>query len=603
MPAPSNGEIATHLREIALFLAMEDEPFKPRAYEKAAQSVEGLDTPCSELHAAGGVKALAQIPDVGKSIAEKIAELLTRGTTTHREELHARTPVDVTALTAIEGVGPKGVKVLYQTLGITDLVSLEAAARAGKIRDLPRFGEKSEEKILRGLEFAKQRYGRFPLGSVLPLVRDIEARVARRPGVERATIAGSIRRRKEMVGDADLLVIARAPKPVMQFVAALPEVARIIGQGETKMSVKLATGLQMDVRVVPRASFGAALHYFTGSKAHNVALRQIAIKKGLKLNEYGVFRGEKAIAGRSEEDVYAVLDLPYIAPELREDHGEIDAARAGRLPNLIAHGTLLGDLQTQTSWTDGADTIEAMAEEARRLGLQYVAITDHTRDLAMTLGSDEAKLREQGAAIDALNARLRGFRVLKGAEVNIRKDGSLDIADDALAELDVVGAAVHSHFTLPRAEMTARVIRAIRNPHVDILFHPTGRILQKREPIDLDLDAVIAAARETGTVLELDAYPDRLDLKDDHIRKAIQAGVKLVIDSDAHALPHLRFPDEYGIDQARRGWASTDDVLNTRPVEEFLAALKDRGRGRPGVAKPPGAAGAPSRRAARPRRP
>jgi len=577
MTAPNNAAIATQLREIALFLEMEDVPFKPRAYEKAAQSIESLDESCAELHATGGLKALEAIPGVGKSIAEKIVELLTTGKIAYHEELHASTPVDVSALTSIEGVGPKAVRALYQALGVTDLASLEAAAHAGKIRTLPHFGEKSEEKILRGIAFAKQRHGRFPLGAVLLLVRDIEARLAALAGVERATVAGSIRRRKETVGDADLLVVAREAGPVMRAVASLPEVAHVIAQGDTKASVKLASGLQMDVRVVPRASFGAALHYFTGSKAHNVALRQIAIKKELKLNEYGVFRGDKAIAGKTEEEVYAALDLPYIPPELREDRGEIEAARAGRLPRLIEHGALRGDLQTQTDWTDGADTIEAMVAEARRLGFAYIAITDHTRDLAMTGGSDEAKLRKQGKAIDRLNAKLRGFRVLKGAEVNIRKDGTLDIADAALAELDVVGVAVHSHFNLPRAEMTARVIRAIRNPHADILFHPTGRVIQRREPVDLDIDAVIAAAHETGTVLEIDALPDRLDLKDDHIRKAVEAGVKLVIDSDAHAIAHLRFPDDYGIDQARRGWATRGDVINTYPVEKFLAAIKGGG--------------------------
>ena len=587
--AASNADVARVLREIALFLEMEDVPFKPRAYEKASHSVEACDAPCGEMFARGGVKALAEIPGVGKSIAEKIAELLTTGRVAYYDELRARTPIDVAALTAVEGVGPKGARALYQALGVTDLASLEAAARAGRIRALPHFGEKSEEKILRGLAFAKGQHGRVPLGDVLPLVRDIEARLAALPGVERATIAGSIRRRRETVGDADILVIARRPVPVMEGVAALPEVARVLAKGDTKISVRLASGLQLDVRVVPRASFGAALHYFTGSKAHNVLLRQIAIKKGLKLNEYGVFRGDTAIAGATEEDVYAALDLPYIPPELREDQGEIDAARAGRLPALIEHGTLRGDLQTQTTWTDGADTLEAMVEAARRLGLSYVAITDHTRDLAMTFGADEAKLRQQGAAIDALNARLRGIRVLKGAEVNIRKDGTLDIADDALAELDVVGVAVHSHFGLPRAEMTARVLRAMRNPHADILFHPTARILGKRDAVDLDLDAVIACARATGTVLELDAYPARLDLRDDHLRKAVAAGVKLVIDSDAHAVAHLQFPDAYGIDQARRGWVTADDVLNTRPVDAFLAALKGGG----------GAVHAPAKRPAR----
>ncbi len=575
MAAPlRNADIAAVLREIALFLQMESDPFKPRAYEKAAQSIDITDEPCTDLFARGGVKALTTIDGIGKSIAEKIGELITTGTMTYREELYAKMPVDVAALTTVEGVGPKAVRVLYQELGITDLTSLEAAAQAGRIRALPRFGEKSEEKILRAIAFAKQRSGRFALGDVLPLMRTVEGRVAAQKGVERAVIAGSIRRRRETVGDADLLVIARTAGPVMDFVERMAEVARVVARGDTKISVKLASGMQLDVRVVPRASFGAALHYFTGSKAHNVVMRQLAIKKGLKLNEYGLFRGEQSIAGATEEEVFAALDLPWIPPELREDLGEIDAARAGRLPRLIEPKSLRGDLQTQTTWTDGADTLDAMVAEAQRLGLEYMAITDHTRDLAMTGGSDEAKIRLQGKAIDGLNRKLRGFRVLKGAEVNIRKDGTLDIADDCLAELDVVGVAVHSHFNLPRAEMTARVLRAMRNPHADILFHPTARQLNRREPIDLDLDAVIACARETGTILELDAYPERLDLKDDHVRKVIEAGVKIVIDSDAHSTAQLRFPEDYGIDQARRGWASAGDVLNTRPVEEFLAGLK-----------------------------
>ena len=578
MTAPlRNADVAAVLREIALFLAMEDEPFKPRAYEKAAESVEVAEQSCAALFASGGVKALATIPGIGKSIAEKIGELLATGQMTYREELFAKTPVDVAALTTVEGVGPKAVRVLYQELGVTDLATLEAAAAAGRIRGLPRFGAKSEEKILRGIAFAKSSTGRFPIGNVLPLLQQIEARVAAQKGVERVVIAGSIRRRRETVGDADLLVIAKKPAPVMEFVAAMPEAARTVAAGDTKISVKLATGIQLDVRVVPRASFGAALHYFTGSKAHNVLMRQLAIKKQLKLNEYGLFRGETAIAGATEEEIFAALDLPYIPPELREDVGEIDAARDGRLPKLIESGSLRGDLQTQTSWTDGADTLEDMVAEAQRRGLAYMAITDHTRDLAMTGGSDEAKIRLQGKAIDGLNKRLKGFRVLKGAEVNIRKDGTLDIADDCLAELDCVGIAVHSHFNLPRAEMTERVLRAMRNPHADILFHPTGRKVGAREPIDLDLDAVIACARETGTILELDAYPDRLDLKDDHVRKVIDAGLKIVIDSDAHSAAQLAFPEDYGIGQARRGWATADDVLNTRPVEEFLAGLKGGG--------------------------
>jgi DNA polymerase (family 10) len=321
--------------------------------------------------------------------------------------------------------------------------------------------------------------------------------------------------------------------------------------------------------------------YFTGSKPHNIALREIAIKKGWKLNEYGLFRGTRRIAGRTEEEIYRRLGLAWIPPELRENQGEIEAARRGTLPQLIEPGDLRGDLQVQTDWTDGADSLEAMAHAAREAGNEYIAITDHTVSLAMTRGSDAAKLRRQAREIDKLNRRLDGIRVLKGAEVNINKDGTLDIDDATLAELEVVGIAVHSHFNLTRAEMTARILRAMRNPHADILFHPTGRRLQKREPYDVDIEAVIAAAKETGTVLELDAYPDRLDLRDEHVRRAIAAGVPIVIDSDAHSVKHFPFPRRYGVDQARRGWASAADVLNTRPVDAFLAALKGGPR-RPG---------------------
>jgi DNA polymerase (family 10) len=335
--------------------------------------------------------------------------------------------------------------------------------------------------------------------------------------------------------------------------------------------------MDLDVRVVAAESFGAALNYFTGSKAHNVALRRLAQERHLKLNEYGLFRGNRRIAGRTEEEIYAAFDLPYIPPELREDQGEIEAARAGHLPKLIEQGDLRGDLQIQTTWTDGANSIEEMAAEAKRLGLEYIAITDHTRGLAMTGGSDEAKLRKQIREIRRLNQALRGITILAGAEVNINRDGTLDIADETLAQLDVVGIAVHSHFNLPRGEMTARIIRALRNPHADILFHPTGRVIQRRDAYDVDMDAVIAEAKRTGTALEIDAYPDRLDLRDEHVRRAVQSGVKLTIDSDAHSVNHIRYLS-FGIDQARRGWATKKDVLNTRPLKEFLRGLKDGGR-------------------------
>lgn len=575
----TNAEVAARLREIALFLDMTGVQFKPRAYEKVAHAVAGLDQPIAELFAAGGVKALAQLSGIGKGIAERIAEIIRTGTCQDLEALRAATPVDVAALTSIDGIGPKMVKALYDDLGVRSIADLEEAARAGAIRGLPHFGEKTEAKILKGIRFLKQHSGRLPLGAVLDLARDIEARLAGLRDVQRAAVAGSIRRRKEMVGDLDFLVVAHHPDAVMDFFVALPEVAHVYGKGPTKTMVRLNTGMDADLRVVPAESWGAALNYFTGAKDHNVALRRIAIEKGYKLNEYGVFCGERAIAGGTEEEVYAALGLSYVPPELREDTGEIELARQRRLPALIEPGSLRGDLQIQTTWSDGADSLEAMVAAARARGLQYMAITDHTHGLAM-MGANEAKLGEQIEAIGRLNRALEGFRVLSGAEVNIMKDGSLDVSDELLARLDVVGIAVHSHFDLPRAEQTQRIVRAMENRHADILFHPTGRKLGRREAYQVDIDAVIAAAQRTGTVLEIDAFPDRMDLKDEHVRKVVDAGVPLVIDSDAHSVAHLRFPDDYGISIARRGWATAEDIINTLPVEEFLGCLKDRrGRG------------------------
>lgn len=574
----SNREVADALREMALFLEMDGVPFKPRAYEKAALAVDALDRPLHEIAAQSGEKGIDALPAIGKGIAERILEVLRSGRLADLEQLREKTPIDVRGLTAIEGVGPKLAKVLYEELGIRDVAALAAACRAGKVRELPHFGVKSEQKILQGIGFLADTGGRQPLGRVLPLAREIERRLAGLPGVERAALAGSIRRRKETIGDLDFLVAARDAKAVAEAFAALPEVVHVYARGERKTLVRLANGMDADLRVVPLASFGAALAYFTGSKAHNVALRGIAKRRGLKLNEYGLFRGARCVAGRSEAELYEALGLALVPPELRENEGEIEAAREGRLPRLIEHGTLRGDLQIQTRWTDGTASIEEMAEAARALGLEYIAITDHTRDLAMARGCDEARLLEQAEEIRKLNARLRGFRVLAGAEVNIREDGSLDLADEALAKLEVVGAAIHSHFRQSRAETTRRVLRAIEHPHVDILFHPTARSLGQRAPLDLDLEALIAAAKRTGTVLEIDGMPDRLDLPDVAVRKAVEAGVKLAVDSDAHQPAQLGYADVFGVAVARRGWARAADVINTLPVTRCLAQLKRAAR-------------------------
>jgi DNA polymerase (family 10) len=574
--AITNAEVARRLRELALFHEMKGVAFKPRAYEKAAYAVEALERPVATICAGSGLRGLLEIPSVGKGIAEKIDELVRTGSIHELEALRRELPVDVLGLTAIEGLGAKTVRALHDALGVRSVRDLEAAARSGKIRALPHFGEKTERKLLHGIEFLKQTQGRQPLGAVLSLAREIEARLRGLPGVEQAAVAGSIRRARETIGDLDFLAVSNAPEQVMRAFASMPEVVHVHARGEAKTLVRLASGIDADLRVVPARSFGAALCYFTGSVDHNLALRRLAQRKGLKLNEYGLFRGRRSIAGRSEEEVYRALGLPWIAPELREDAGEIEAAQAGRLPDLVEPGDLRGDLQVQTDWTDGAGSIEEMAAAARALGLEYIAITDHTRDLAMARGLDEKRLLEQAAAIRKLDARMRGFRILSGAEVNIRKDGTLDVADAALAKLDVVGAAVHSFFDQPRDAMTRRVIRALENPHVDVLFHPTGRLLGRREPVALDIDAVIEAAKRTGSALELDALPDRLDLRDEHVRKAVAAGVRIVIDSDAHQVAHLHYPRDVGVAVARRGWARKADVLNTLPVGRLLAQLKAR---------------------------
>jgi DNA polymerase (family 10) len=570
----SNADVARALREMALFLEMDGVPFKPRAYEEAALAVEALDRSLAQIDAESGAAGIDALPAVGKGIASRIDELIRTGRMADLEALRKRTPVDVLGLTAVEGLGPKGVRALWRELGIRDVRGLERACREQRVRALPHFGAKSEAKLLRGIALVAGTAGRQLLGAVLPLARDIEARLRDLPGVVQAAVAGSVRRRKETIGDLDFVVCARDPAAVARAFASMPEVEHVHGRGRTKVMVRLATGMDADLRLVPAASFGAALCYFTGSKAHNVALRRIAQGRGLKLNEYGLFRGSRRLAGRTEAEVYEALGLEFVPPELREDAGEIERAAQHRLPALIDYGDLRGDLQTQTDWTDGSASIEEMVAAARELGLEYIAVTDHTRDLAMARGSDETRLLEQARAIRALDRRLRGFRVFAGAEVNIREDGSLDVADAALARLDVVGAAIHSHFRQSRAEMTRRMIRAVESPHVDILFHPTGRSIGHREPVDLDIDAVIRAAVRAGTVLEIDAMPDRLDLRDEYVRKAVEAGALLAIDSDAHQPAHLAYADEFGVGVARRGWARRADVVNALPAAECLARLK-----------------------------
>jgi len=562
-------------------LEMDNVQFKPRAYEKAALEIESLDEGVVDIFKKGGVDALTKIPGVGKGIADHIKEISTKGSFKEYDTLKKKMPVNISELSSVEGVGPKMIKALWVKLKVKNLADLERVARAGKVKKLQGFGEKSEEKILKSIEFLKKSGGRKVLGFMLPEIAAFEKAIGSFPEVERAVIAGSARRRKETIGDIDIIAVSTKPEKVMERFVALPEIQHVYARGKTKTMVKLKSGLDADIRVVPARSFGAALNYFTGSKDHNVALRDIALKKGWKLNEYGLFNGTGQIAGKTEEDVYKKLGLRYIEPELREMTGEINVAKKGALPQLIDYGDLKGDLQVQTDWTDGENSMEEMAVAAEKLGLEYIAITDHTKSLAMTGGADEKKLRKQMDAIKKLNTKLRasGFKihVLTGAEVNIMKDGSLDIDDATLAELDVVGAAVHSHFNLSREEETRRVIRAMENPNVDIIFHLSGRVINKREAIALDVDEIIKAAKRTKTILEIDAYPDRSDIKDEYIKKCVEAGVKMSIDSDAHSIQHFKFL-KVGIAQARRGWATKSDIVNTLQLKNFMLSLKkDKG--------------------------
>ena len=572
-----NEEISKILYEIGEYLGVKEIQFKPRAYEKAGYSIENLEEEVSEIYEKGGFKAVEDIPGVGVSIAKKIEELVKTGHLKYYEKLKKSLPVKIDELSSIEGVGPKMILKLYKKLKVKDINDLEKAAKTGKIAEIAGLGKKTEEKILKGIEFLRQSGNRFLLGLILPRVRLIENRLRNLKEVDRVAIAGSIRRMQETIGDLDILVASKKPEKVMDFFISMPEIAHVYSRGDTKTMVRLKNGLDADLRVVPDRSFGAALQYFTGDKRHNITLRILAGKRELKLNEYGLWRGKKLIAGRTEEEIYESLGMAAPPPEIRTDSGEIQAALKNKLPQIIDYRGVKGDLQVMTNWTDGENSIEEMALAAQETGLEYIVITDHTKSLAMTGGLDEKKLLKQIAEIDKLNLKFKiknlKFRILKGAEVNILKDGSLDIKDEVLARLDVVGVAVHSHFNLSRNEQTKRIVKAMRNKNADILFHPTGRLIQKRAPYDVDVEEIIKTAKETGTILEVDADPHRLDLKDEYIRKAVSAGVKLAIDTDAPSKNSFHYL-EFGVAQARRGWAKKDDIINTRPWREMLKLLK-----------------------------
>ena len=525
-----------------------------------------------EIYKNKGIKGLEDISGIGGGIAEKIEEYIKTGKIKEYQKLKKELPVDIAGLTQIEGIGPQTVKKLYENLKIKNATGLEEAIKKGLLTTRGGFSKKTEERILKSLGFLKAGHGRYYLGDILPIARDIIEKIKTFPGVEQIEYAGSLRRMQETVGDLDILITSKYPSKIMDFFVKMPGVVEVTVKGETRSAVRLNLDIHADLRVMSPESFGAALQYFTGDKYHNIALREIAIKKGYKLNEYGLFRGKKMIAGKTEKEIYEKLGMAWMSPEIRTNNGEIEVALTHKLPKLIDYGDIKGDLQVQTDWTDCEHSIKDMAEAAKKQGLQYIAITDHTKSLAMTGGNDEKRLLKQMAEIDKINKSLSGIKILKGVEVDIKKDGSLDIADEVLVQLDVVGASVHSHFNLSEEDQTKRIILAMENQHVDILFHPTGRIVGRREAYKLDMEAIIKAAKRTKTILEANGS-SRLDLKDEHIRKAIEAEVRIAIDSDAHSIDQFSFL-EYGIAQARRGWAEKKDVINTRSWQEMLKLLK-----------------------------
>ncbi|OGI64250.1 MAG: DNA polymerase III [Candidatus Muproteobacteria bacterium RBG_16_60_9] len=573
-----NADIAAVFDEIADLLEIDNaNPFRVRAYRNAARQIQGMGVAAADM--VNKEEDLTELPGIGEDLAAKIVEIVETGKCQALDKLRKQMPPTITALLKIPGLGPKRVRVLYKELDVETMEQLARAARDGRIRELPGFGPKIEQTIRDAIAAHAGEQARFKLAIAAQYAETLKAYLEKIRAVRQVEIAGSYRRSKETVGDLDLVVTATDAATVMDCFVAYEEVKNVLAKGSTRATVILKCGLQIDLRVVEPASYGAALLYFTGSKAHNIEVRRLAQERGLKINEYGVFRGDQRIAGDTEKSVYASVGLPWIAPELRENRGEIEAAHANKLPKLIELSDLKGDLHAHTKATDGHHTLKEMAEAAKAHGLAYLAITEHSRRLTVAKGLDPQHLRRQLEEIDRLNATLNGITLLKGIEVDILEDGALDLPDDVLGELDLVVGAVHSKFELARAKQTNRILRAMDHPYFHILAHPTGRLLDTREPYDVDMLKIIRHARGRGCFLELNAHPERLDLLDVHCQMAKDEGVLVAINSDAHSVQDF---DNliYGVGQARRGWLEAKDVLNTRPLAQLRALLR-------GVARAP----------------
>lgn len=562
-----NMEVAHILEEISDLLDIQGIQFKPIAYKRAAQTIRSLSKPVEDLDE----KELLELPGIGRSIAGKILKFTKTGSIPYFEELKKECPIDYESLLAVEGIGPKTIKLLYSKLGIKNLDDLENMALKHEIRKLPGMKEKSEEKILENIKFAKKKI-RNLLGHVLPIANKLKNSLEELNEVDEVEIAGSIRRKKETIGDIDLLVITDNPLKVMEHFTKLSNVDRIILKGHSKSTVTLEDDMSCDLRVFPKKVFGSALMYFTGSKETNVELRKIAIKKKLKLNEYGLFKGEQWITGETEEELFRELGMEYIEPELRENQGEIEAALKSELPRLIGYDELRGDLQMHSKWSDGANTINEMVNEAQKFGYEYIALTDHTSSLRVARGMDETRIKLQMKKIEELNNDITNMTIFKGLEVNINSDGKLDVKDEILEEIDIVIASIHSGFRQEKDKLTGRIISAMENEHVNIIAHPTGRKIHKRKPYELDMDKIFEKSVDTNTYLEINSQPERLDLKDVYVRKALEAGCQLVINTDAHSVNNLS-DIEYGIATARRGWAEKDDIINSKSINKLKKIL------------------------------
>lgn len=568
--ADSNNQVEAVLLEYADLLTITGgDPFKARAYERAARTVGGYRRDVGELDA----KALQKLPGVGRSIAEKIVEYCRTGTIQALEAQRAAIPAGLRQLIEIPTLGPKKALTLYRELGVASVEELVDAIYSGRLGELRGFGHKSGENILRGVALLRQAEGRMHLDVAAALAERIVLELSAVAGCKRCSYAGSLRRYRETVGDVDILAASSDPEPIMRALTRLPETAEVIAQGQKKTSVRTASGHQVDLRVVPAECWGAALQYFTGSKAHNVRIREIAVHSGLKLSEYGLFEadGGKLIASSTEEELYARLGMAWIPPPLREDRGEIDAARDGTLPDLVTERDIRGDLHTHTNLTDGVASLEAMVEGAARRGYAYYAVTDHAPNLYMQRMSDE-KILAQREQVRRLDREYGRMTLLHGAELNIDPDGEVDWPNEFLSGFDLCVASVHSRFNLPRAQMTRRLVRACENPHVNVIGHPTTRMLGHRNGIDADWDEVFRAAARTGTALEVNSLPDRLDLRDEYILGARRFGVKFAVNSDAHATAHLSLI-RYGVGTTQRGWLTAADVINTLPLRDLRAFL------------------------------